>query len=193
MPRPLDLILFSALVFNSLTVVRAQDDPVPVNRLENLKTLAFSTNGKSESVIVVPPATSVTIGLSSTPHEPGSGSVDVAKWLTKEAASNGLDSADLQPWHIVVTYDQFDEDGDNVHSGVYEEYWADAKKYKRIYKSDNFNQTDYATDKGLYRRDDQHWPDKAQSQVRAEILAPFSYAATLEGFSGRNVERSFSG
>jgi hypothetical protein len=76
---------------------------------------------------------------------------------------------------------------------VYEEFWVGAKKYKRIYKSDNFNQTDYATDKGLYRHGDQQWPDRAQSQVRTEVIAPFSYAATLEGFHGRNVERTFSG
>jgi hypothetical protein len=106
---------------------------------------------------------------------------------------NGLESPDLLPWHIVVTYDQFDEDGDNVHSGVYEEYWVGAKKYKRIYKSDNFNQTDYATDKGLHRYGDQAWPDRAQLQVRAEVIAPFAYAATLQGFHARSVESTFSG
>lgn len=117
--------------------------------------------------------------------------VDLPNWLSKEAALNGLQSTGLLPWHIVVTYDQFDEDGDNVHSGVYEEYWVGAKKYKRIYRSDNFNQTDYATDDGLYRRGDQVWPDRAQSQIRAEVIAPFSYAATLQGFHGRNLERTF--
>lgn len=49
----------------------------------------------------------------------------------------------------MIKYDQFDQDGDNVHSGVYEEYWVGTKKYKRIYKSDNLNQLDYATDRGL--------------------------------------------
>jgi len=80
-----------------------------------------------------------------------------------------------------------------VHSGVYEEYWAGAKKYKRIYKSDNLNETDYATEKGLYRLGDQQWPDRAQLQVRSEIVDPFSYAATLVGFHGRTVEQTFSG
>jgi hypothetical protein len=119
--------------------------------------------------------------------------LDLQGWLNKVVARNGLQSPDLLPWHIVVAYDQFDEDGDNVHSGWYEEYWLSAKKYKRIYKSDNFNQTDYATEKGLYRHGDQQWPDRAQSQVRAEVIAPFSYAASLQGFHGRNVECTFSG
>jgi hypothetical protein len=42
-------------------------------------------------------------------------------------------------------YDQFDEDGDNVHSGIVEEYWVAAKKYRISYRSDTLNQTDYAT------------------------------------------------
>jgi len=66
----------------------------------------------------------------------GADAVDLPNWLSKENRPERLQSTDLLPWHIVLTYDQFDEDGDNVHSGVYEEYWAAAKKYKRIYKSD---------------------------------------------------------
>jgi len=78
-----------------------------------------------------------------------------------------------------------------VHSGVYEEYWAGPTEYRRIYKSDNLNQTDYATEKGLYRFGDQKWPDRAQLQVRAEIVEPLSYAATLEGAHPRTEVRSF--
>jgi len=118
---------------------------------------------------------------------------DLARWLQQEASLNGLAAADQHPWHLVVTYDQFDEDGDNIHSGTYEEYWVGPKKFKRIYKSDTFNQADYATEKGLYRRGDQQWPDRSQLQVRSEIVDPFSYAYGLQGLHGRSVERVFSG
>lgn len=118
--------------------------------------------------------------------------IDLPSWIAKEGALDGLQSADLLPWHIVVGYDQYDEDGDNVHSGVYEEFWAGEKKYKRIYRSDNLNQTDFGTDKGLFRQGDQQWPDRAQSQVRSEVISPFYYAATPQGFHGRKVERTFS-
>src|SRR5207244_8547113 len=37
------------------------------------------------------------------------------------------------------------------------------------------------------------WPDGTQTQVRAELIGPYEYAATLQGFHGRNVERTFSG
>jgi hypothetical protein len=194
MPKPGYAVLLSILVASSLAIVRAQEGhPAALNRVEDLKTLVVATETKSDSVIAVPPATSVSMSLRGGKKAAGADAVDLPNWLNKETALNGLQSTDLLPWHIVVTYDQFDEDGDNVNSGVYEEYWVGAKKYKRIYKGDNLNQTDYATDKGLYRRGDQRWPNRAESQARAEVIAPFSYAATLQGFHGRNLERAFSG
>jgi hypothetical protein len=191
MPRPshVQLSLISIAAF--LTLARAQET-ASTNDIGNLKTLVVATEAKSDAAIAIPPIASVTINLKNAKHSTGADSVDLTTWLSKEAALNGLQSTDLKPWHIVVNYDQFDEDGDNVHSGVYEEYWAGAKKYKRIYKSDNLNQTDYATEKGLYRLGDQQWPDRAQLQVRSEIVDPFSYAATLVGFHGTDVERIFS-
>jgi len=189
--RPAFVTLFSILIASSPTVSHAQEDPTTVSHTGDLKTVVVATDAKSDSVIAVPPATSVTIDLKGSKHVSAADAVDLPNWLGREAALNGLQSTDLRPWHIVVTYDQFDEDGDNVHSGVYEEFWVGEKKYKRIYKSDNFNQTDYATDKGLYRHGDQQWPNRAQSQVRAEIIAPFSYAATLQDVHARNVERTF--
>jgi hypothetical protein len=191
MTRPAHAALFLISFAGFLTLVRAQEKPA-LNSTGNLRTLVVATEAKSDGAIAIPPITSVTIDGKRDKHSAGADAVDLTEWLSKEAALNGLESTDLQPWHIAVTYDQFDGDGDNVHSGVYEEYRAGAKKYKRIYKSDNLNQTDYATDKGLYRLGDQQWPDRAQLQVRNEVVDPFSYAATLVGFHGRNVEHAFS-
>ena len=191
MPRTSRVPLFLISLAGFLTVVRAQETPA-TNHTGNLQTLVVATETKSDSAVAIPPITSYKFNLKNDKDSAGAGAVDLTIWLSKEAALNGLQSTDLLPWHVVVAYDQFDEDGDNVHSGVYEEYWAGAKKYKRIYKGDNLNQTDYATEKGLYRLGDQQWPDRAQLQVRSEIVDPFSYAATLVGFHGIDVERIFS-
>jgi hypothetical protein len=193
MPRRADFVLLSLLALALSTSVQGQEGrPTPTNGLANEKTLIVATETKSDSVVAVPPITSYGINLRTEGKQSVDG-MDLPSWIAKEAALNGLQSTDVLPWHVIVTYDQFDEDGDNDDSGVYEEYWAGEKKYKRIYKSDNFNQTDYATDKGLFRLGDQQWPDRAQSQVRSEVIAPFSYAATLQGFHGRSVDRAFSG
>jgi hypothetical protein len=193
MTRRADAVLLSMLILVSSTSVYAQEgQPIPASDDSKRKTLIVAPEAKSDSEVAVPPITSVRVNL--TPEKKlGAGTNDIRSWIAKEAPLNGLNSADVPPWHVIVTYDQFDEDGDNVHSGIYEEFWAGEKKYKRIYKSDDFNQTDYGTDKGLFRQGDQRWPSRAQSQVRSEVVDPFYYAATLQGFHGRNVERTFSG
>jgi hypothetical protein len=120
-------------------------------------------------------------------HEPS----DVPPWIEKESSLNGLQSGDLRPWHIVISYDQFDDDGDNVHSGVLDELWAGPKKYKISYKSDNLNQTDYATDRGLFRVGDQRWPSAVELRVRSEVVDPFYYTASLQGFHTQTSARDF--
>jgi hypothetical protein len=190
-PR-VDFVLLSMFILVSFILVYGQQgDPIPANDHSKLKTLIVAPEAKSDSEVAVPPFTSVRVNL--TPEKKlNAGTIDIRSWIAKEALLNGLNSADVPAWHIIVTYDQFDEDGDNVHSGSYEEFWAGEKKYKRIYKSDDFNQTDYGTDKGLFRLGDQQWANRAESQVRSEVVDPFYYAATLQGFHGRNVERTFS-
>jgi hypothetical protein len=193
MPRQAYFALLVILVFRPFATAHGQEGQrTPANSPANQKTLIVATETKSDSVVAVPPITSVSVALKAE-KKPSADAIDLQSWVAKEASLNGLQSADVLPWHIVVTYDQFDEDGDNIHSGVYEEFWAGEKKYKRIYKSDDFNQIDYATDKGLFRQGDQQWPDRAQSQVRSEVIAPFYYASTLQGFHARNVTRTFSG
>ena len=191
MLRPSLFLLCPALTISSFAVATAQEARSVPTGGGNLKTVVVATEVKSDSVIVVPPSVSATFSLKSEKRKWGTDAVNLPEWLGKQSDLNGLESPDLLPWHIVVSYDQYDEDGDNVHSGVYEEYWAGARKYKRIYKSDDLSQTDFATDKGLYRVGDQRWPSRAQLQVRSEVVTPFTYAAAMEGVHARNIERTF--
>lgn len=184
-------LLFLWIAIPVLSSFGQEVQPAANGSTANLKTVVVAKESKSDSVVAVPPATSVTMGLKPGKKSDADG-VDLHAWLAKEQTLNGLLPPDLQPWHIVVTYDQFDEDGDNVHSGVFEEFWISEKKYKRIYKSDNLNQTEYGTEKGLFRQGDQKWPDRAQSQVRSEVVTPFYYADSLEGVHAKNVDRKFT-
>lgn len=184
-------VILSILLLSSLLVVHAQDAPTPAN-LTSLKTLVVAPEPSSDSLIAIPPATSQRVVLQGGNHE-GDVNVNLQAWLKEEAALDGLQSTDVHPWHIIITYDQFDEDGDNVHSGTYEEFWASPKEYKRIYRSDDFNQVDYATDRGLFRSGDQRWPNRFELQVRDEVITPFSYAATLRDVHATREERAFGG
>ncbi|MGA3130164.1 MAG: energy transducer TonB [Terracidiphilus sp.] len=112
-------------------------------------------------------------------------------WLDARRHENGLSSADLQPWHVVITYDQFDEDGDNVHSGVVEEFWGDPQRSRINFKSDELAQTDFTTERGLYRAGDQRWQKRNESEVRLAVIDPFANAAILQGLHFARIERTF--
>jgi len=194
MPRFLSVALLLVLAVSSPSAVSAQEGhAATTDRPQGLKTVVVEAKRKSDSEIAVPPATSVQVKLRPETYAPSGAAVNLFSWITWEATRNGLHATDLLAWHIVVTYDQYDEDGDNVNSGTYEEFWAGPKKYKRIYESDNLKQTDYATDRGLFRHGDQRWPGPAERQVRASIVDPFFDAAELRDFHATSVERNFSG
>jgi TonB family protein len=115
---------------------------------------------------------------------------DPAMLLSLAARANGLEGSDLQPWHIKVSYQMFDTDGDPQNSGTFEEFWASLNKYKRTYTSENFTQTDFATDAGLFRSGNQEWPGAAEIKVRALLLQPLA-EADLQNSSLEKSEHSF--
>jgi hypothetical protein len=91
-------------IFGSLTVVKGQDGhPAAANRIVDVKTVVVAFETKSDSVIAVPPGTSVCFDLKGN-KKSGSDAVDLPIWLAKETALNGLESTSLQPWHIVKPY-----------------------------------------------------------------------------------------
>jgi hypothetical protein len=171
----------------------AQDPPATDSHLGDLRPLVVSSQAKPGPFVVIPPITMARIArIDGKPKPAPKDAIDLAAWLVKQGAANGLESGDIRPWHIVIAYDQFDSDGDNFNSGAFEEFWLGPKSYKRIYKSWEFNQTEIATERGIFRQGAQRWPKPAELLVRSEVVAPFSYAANLPGFHGRAFERVFS-
>lgn len=111
------------------------------------------------------PTESGTKSLSSVPDDP-------AAVLSQGSRANGLDGPDIKPWHIKASYQTFDSDGDPDKSGTYEEFWISVKKYKLIYASTDFNQTDIANDRGLFRNGSQDWPGFLERKVREALIQP---------------------
>jgi len=81
------------------------------------------------------------------------------------------------PWHVAFTYDEFDGDGDNVHSGTFEEFYVSPKQYRKIIKTDEFAQIEVANGVDLYRTGEQGSPPQSTLQSVKEILSPL-YGAT---------------
>lgn len=116
---------------------------------------------------------------------------DAKALLLVAAQVNGLDAPGLRPWHILVTYDKFDEDGDNVDSGTYEEFWVGAKQYRLSYSSHDFTQTDIATEKGLFRTGNEKWPGELQTRVRDEFVRPMFREMNLQYANAEKTTHEF--
>lgn len=190
--RKLDLIQW-AFALGAITFTAYAQSGAGENQPGEIRVVVGSPEMSSDKVIAVPADTSWTGSVAFLGSKPGKelASNSISEALRTVSAQNGLDSTVPQPWHIVIAYDQFDDDGDNVHSGVIEEYWAGPKKYKISYKSDTLNQTDFATERGLFRLGDQRWANRAEMQARAEVVDPFSFAATLTNVQASSIERTF--
>jgi Gram-negative bacterial TonB protein C-terminal len=107
---------------------------------------------------------------------------DPATLMSLAREKNGLNSSDVQPWHIRGTYTLFDIDGKPQNSGVYEEWWFSEQKYKRSYTSAQFKQVDYATGTALYREGSQDWPGFYEVSLRSDLIEPLPEDSTLKEF-----------
>jgi hypothetical protein len=187
MPNRLHFASAILLIHAACSALSAQD-----NSSNPLALVVIAApNSENERLVIIPPATSWkgTIDFRA-PNAEAFREDDMPTWAKQQSALNGLQDVSA-PWRIVIAYDQFDEDGDNVHRGTFEELWAGPKKYRITYKADDLNQTDFATAQGLFRLGDQQWPNPAQTQIPREVINPFFYAGTLRGVHVRNVVEKF--
>lgn len=116
---------------------------------------------------------------------------DPAEILALGAKTNGLNSPEIQPWHIKLNYEIFDKDGSKKEAGSYEEFWVSAKKYKRSYASSTFTQTDFATEHGLYRLGNQNWPGFLEEMVRSILIEPIPSTIQIHDTKLRKSDQSF--
>jgi TonB family protein len=72
--------------------------------------------------------------------------------------ANGLSLQPSVPWHLQISWDQFDSDGHNTHSGTIEEFYVGPRRYRIVFKGDSFSETEIATTSGLYLSTPGDWP-----------------------------------
>lgn len=73
---------------------------------------------------------------------------DPKEAMLQAANLNGLTGAEVQPWHLKASFKIFDKQGAFANQGSYEELWASAARYRRVYSSSSFSQTEFGTEKG---------------------------------------------
>jgi TonB family protein len=84
---------------------------------------------------------------------------------------NGLSGSGVQPWHIRGHYTIYDEEGKPEDTGVYEEWWVSATRYKLSFTGTKYTQVDYATGKALFRDGSLDWLD-GNIALRSRLINP---------------------
>lgn len=151
-----------------------------------MKTRRFFV-GKAARVVLAGLLATTSAAFSQSASEPGASSPpppllpkDAKSLLSFLGSANGLDTSGAHAWHLKLAYDHFDSDGDNDSSGVFEEFWAGPKKFRRIYTSDGFNQTQVGSEHGLFLSGSQKWPGSVETQAWEEVVEPL-YRTTFRG------------
>src|SRR6185312_15218995 len=114
----------AVLIFTLCSLAQVQNDQTAQ------VSVVIANADSSNAVIAVPPETSWTATLSLSANNPKyrRSNDDLAMWVRTQSGINGLQGPNLQPWRVVIAYDEFDKDGDNVNSGIFEELWAGPAK-----------------------------------------------------------------
>lgn len=117
------------------------------------------------SQAAAPPKPPVSLPGADTPKDPAA--------LMKAAAEvNGLDDAKLAPWHLKASFQLYDFNGKPTEQGTYEEFWDGPKKYKRIYTSPTFTQTEWLTEGGDFFEGQPGRPPIVLQTLRTMLVSP---------------------
>ena len=107
--------------------------------------------------------------------------------------ANGLSLQPSVPWHLQLSWDQFDSDGDNVHSGAIEEFYAGPKRYRIVFKGDSFSETEIAITSGLHLSTPGDWPPIPALEALEFVTTPLRrFDNELGGVRLQNSTKQFT-
>jgi len=98
---------------------------------------------------------------------------DPKELMLRAARANGLTGEGMEPWHLKASFQVFDKKGNSPDQGTLEEFWAGPAKYKRIFTSATFSQTEYGTEKGILRSGSREALPTNLALIYRDLIAPF--------------------
>lgn len=139
----------------------------------------------SQSVPVPPePAVAAPSLAAAAPPPAISVPTDATEMMKLAAQINGLQGGNIKPWHLKASFQLYDDKGKPSEQGTMEEYWAAPHKYKLIYMSPSFTQTEWGTEDGKrYRIGAQSRRPRLLALVQSQLLAPLPTEAAMSKVS----------
>ena len=117
-------------------------------------------------------------------------SSDPKALMSAASKINNLAGADVKPWHIKASFQFLDEQGKVTDEGTYEEFWAEPKRFKRIFIGKAFAETTYGSDKGDLRAGANGTVPNLLLDVRRDLIAPLPAEGSIEktSYSAKPIE-----
>lgn len=100
--------------------------------------------------------------------------------LHTAAKESALDTPDLKPWHLLLSFQLLDSKGQPGESGTIEEWWAAPHLHKTVYTSPSYNNTEVVNEKGLYKLSPDAYPPETLALVLDQIVHPMSDETEIE-------------
>jgi TonB family protein len=97
---------------------------------------------------------------------------DPTLFMLQAAQANLLSQTGDQTWHLKVAFQIFDDHGNAKDQGIYDEFYVSPSKFKRSYSATGFSQSDYGTDKGMFRSGSPNWPYQLLGYLRQAYVYP---------------------
>jgi len=94
---------------------------------------------------------------------------------------NGLRDANLEPWHIQVTWQTVNAQGQPTKTGTWDEWRASKSQFRETYQTAGFNQTYWMTDHGSFLTGDPGWPAWIFTELE-NIYTPFPPVISHQNF-----------
>jgi hypothetical protein len=86
--------------------------------------------------------------------------------------SHGINSSDVFPWHMKVSYKTYDKDDNLKDYGTYEEYRLNKTIFRSTFTSTFFSINEYGTNKGIVRTGSKRNPIFLVDQIPLAMTSP---------------------
>jgi TonB family protein len=100
--------------------------------------------------------------------------------LHRAEMSNSIDDAQMKPWHLILSFQLFDEKGAPTEKGLVEEWWKSPSMHRTVFRSPSYTSTEILTPDGLYRTKGASSAPDLLELILQEVVHPMPSKSDIE-------------
>jgi hypothetical protein len=101
--------------------------------------------------------------------------------LQRVDAATALDASGVAPWHMKMSVQLLDAQGQPTEQGLIEEWWSGPTRDRVVYALPSYKATELQTEAGFFRTKGAEQPPLMLELLREQVVHPMPAARELEG------------